>query len=732
MRGPLHILMITSDFPTPGRPRTTHFVKRQADFLSAAGVHVDVLHFQGEKKLQNYAAGWLEARRRLRAGSYDLVHAQFGQSGLLALPKRIPLVVTLRGSDLLGTVDDATGRYTWKGVWLQRATRYVARRADAVIVVSRHMLPLLDTRAPVHVIPSGLDLEQFRPASRDGARQRLGFGADERLVLFVGRPTQARKRNALAKQAVALLDRRLRARLVVAWGVMHADMPDYMNACDALICTSMQEGSPNVVKEALACDLPVVSVPVGDVAGRLAGVAGCELAADDRPETIAAALEQVLRRGARCDGRAAVRHLDERLLTERVIEIYETALARPAAERPVSRREPASGGSPGPTGNGKSNAQGGGKSQSSRSSVVLREATPAEIASWDDLVAQFPHHRIVHTRGWLRSLEASGLGHACHIVGERDGEIVACLPGLLAKVGPLRLFGSPLPGWQTVGMGPLFNPRRVQADELAPGIIAFLRRQYRVHHVELMTDALDADAMRDHGFRGEPCHTYRASLTPGSEESALRGFKESARRNVKRAERLGLVVRFEDDDRFIAEHFAQIQEVFERRGHVLSFRRKRLEAFVRSMREAGALVGASVYLPDGVTNIATGTFTVYGNELLLWMWAHRIRYRWYRPTEIMTWAVMRRAMAAGCTVVDFAGRGDFKAKLGAAPDASRTRWVWSKYRVLLAARDLAARAYRWQQRLRGLLRTAGRRVVAAAPSRPLRAVTRGQPAGATA
>src|SRR4051812_3149449 len=101
-----------------------------------------------------------------------------------------------------------------------------------------------------------------------------------------------------------------------------------MNAADCLILTSMIEGSPNVVKEALACDLPVVSVPVGDVHERLRGVEGCEVTADDRPETIAAALERVLRRGGRVEGRAAVRQLDERILTQRVIEVYRSVLAK--------------------------------------------------------------------------------------------------------------------------------------------------------------------------------------------------------------------------------------------------------------------------------------------------------------------------------------------------------------------------------------------------------------------
>ena len=103
-----------------------------------------------------------------------------------------------------------------------------------------------------------------------------------------------------------------------------------MAACDALVFTSLQEGSPNAVKEALACDLPVVSVPVGDVAERLQGIAGCELCADDRPETIAAALTRVLARGGRIAGRAAVRDLDERLLTQQVIAIYRDTVNRAA------------------------------------------------------------------------------------------------------------------------------------------------------------------------------------------------------------------------------------------------------------------------------------------------------------------------------------------------------------------------------------------------------------------
>src|SRR6267143_6747065 len=107
--------MITSGYPEPGRPHTQQFVKRQAEFLRAAGVEVEVFDFRGRQKLRHYVTGWTRVRSRLGAGRYDLVHAQFGQSGLLALPKRLPLVVTFRGSDLLGIVSDVDGRYTWRG-----------------------------------------------------------------------------------------------------------------------------------------------------------------------------------------------------------------------------------------------------------------------------------------------------------------------------------------------------------------------------------------------------------------------------------------------------------------------------------------------------------------------------------------------------------------------------------------------------------------------------------------
>jgi teichuronic acid biosynthesis glycosyltransferase TuaC len=333
----IRVLMITSDWLWNSWGGPAVFIARQADFLRREGVEVDLFPFRGARDPRNYLAAWKEVRHRLAGGSYDLVHAQFGQSGITALPKRVPLVVTYRGDDLEGIIGE-NGRYIPTGRLLRAVSRFVARQADAAIVVSDHMRRYLPSSVQAHVMPSGIDLDFFRPEPRAAVRSRLGLPLEDKLVLFVGNPGLARKRYGLAQAAVELVNRSMPARLMVGWEMTHRQIADLMNACDALVLTSMQEGSPNSVKEALACNLPVVSVPVGDVSVRLKGIAGSELCLDDRPETIGAALERVLRRGERIDGRSTVRHLDERLLTQQLIGIYRSVLpatktvnARPTA-----------------------------------------------------------------------------------------------------------------------------------------------------------------------------------------------------------------------------------------------------------------------------------------------------------------------------------------------------------------------------------------------------------------
>ena len=300
--------------------------------MRQAGIAVEVLAYRGAGNPINYWRAYWRMRAILSEGRIDLVHAQFGQCGLLVVGQRlVPTVVTYRGSDLQG-IPNAGGRNTLKGWLLTGLSRIVARLADEVIVVSKHLARYLPARR-YHIIPHGVDLDKFFPMPLEEARRRLALALDGRLVLFVGNPRNPVKRYELAQQAVALLHVDMKAELVVASGISHDQIPLWMNACNALVVTSWHEGSPNVVKEALACNLPVVSVDVGDVRELFSMVSDCVMCDDYRPETIAVALKRVLAREGCTECRQAVLGLEVRALTSKVIAVYKLALNRSKPSR---------------------------------------------------------------------------------------------------------------------------------------------------------------------------------------------------------------------------------------------------------------------------------------------------------------------------------------------------------------------------------------------------------------
>ncbi len=326
LQEPLRVLMITSEWPAPADRYQVPFITQQVNFLRQAGVDVQVFPFRGRKRLARYASAWQQAQKKIASGAYDLVHAQWGQSGLLALPHRIPLVVTFRGDDLEGIIGD-NGRPTIQGRMLKIASRLVALAADQVILVSSSLARTLP-RKDYHIIPSGIDLHLFCPAPQSEARRKLGLDPDRRYILFAGATGNPRKRFPLAKLAVSMLPGDLNAELLVADQILHKRIPDFMNASDVLLLTSLHEGSPNVVKEALACNLPVVSTDVGDVRERIQNISGCSIVQNAHPETIANALIEVLSHKNGIDGRSAIIDLDERFLSQKVIGIYHQAVKR--------------------------------------------------------------------------------------------------------------------------------------------------------------------------------------------------------------------------------------------------------------------------------------------------------------------------------------------------------------------------------------------------------------------
>jgi len=275
------------------------------------GKHYD-LEGTSERTPRDYARFYPQVLRETLTGDYDLVHANYGLTAPHALAQPVrPVVVSLWGTDLMGEYGPVS--------------RLCARYADAVVVMSDEMAAALD--GDCRVIPHGVDLDRFRPEPTAAARDELGWDRDARHVLFPYPPDRGVKDHPRAERVVS----RARERLDVAvelhtvTGVPHREMPGYVNAADCLLVTSKREGSPNAVKEALACNCPVVSTDVGDVRTRLAGVEPSTVA--DADDGLVDGLVDVLRDPARSNGREAAREISVERTSERLHGVYRDVLA---------------------------------------------------------------------------------------------------------------------------------------------------------------------------------------------------------------------------------------------------------------------------------------------------------------------------------------------------------------------------------------------------------------------
>src|SRR5207237_10506011 len=210
-----------------------------------------------------------------------------------------PVLVGCRGGDMNGE-EGRVSRRTRSAIG-SGASRPAGFAAAAVIGKNTAMLERLPrvVRKPTEIIPSGVDLDRFVRASRASARARLGWN-DQPVVLFGGRRLDPTKNYGLAEAAMKeLAARSVQAKLIPLEGVSHDQVPVWLSAADVVLLTSLREGSPNVVKEAMACDASVVGVPVGDVAWLLEGVANSRLCSYDA-KSVADGIAEVLM--AKSDG----------------------------------------------------------------------------------------------------------------------------------------------------------------------------------------------------------------------------------------------------------------------------------------------------------------------------------------------------------------------------------------------------------------------------------------------
>ncbi len=288
---PLRILVVTNMWPTPDRPMGGIFVAEQVASLRRRGLELDVLFLDGGSSKLEYLRGIGRVRHALAMKPYDLIHAHYVFSGLVALAGRrlrVPILLTHHGIE------------TQRG-WTAPLCRWTSRRVERTIVTSQRVQWALG-RPDAEIVPCGVDTDLFHPVPQAEARAALGLPADGLLVLFAGM-RRPEKRFDLAEAAVKRLQETLpNVSLLVAEAEPHRRMPLFMNAADVLILTSEAEGSPMVIKEAMACNLPVVAVDVGDVAEVVGNTPGCFVVERD-----AAALAQGLRSALAFGGRTAGR-----------------------------------------------------------------------------------------------------------------------------------------------------------------------------------------------------------------------------------------------------------------------------------------------------------------------------------------------------------------------------------------------------------------------------------------
>jgi glycosyltransferase involved in cell wall biosynthesis len=314
-------------YPSPDQPAYGSFVASQVASLHEEGVETDVVFIDGRSSSLNYFRGVREVRDKVRSGAYDVVHAHYGLTGCIArLQGSLPLVVSFCGDDILGTPRAEGGR-TARSLVVVGASHLLESVADAIIVKSEEMRTRLWFRASREralVLPNGVDLRRFKAMPVAEARRQLGLDPSKLYVLFPNTPYERRKRVDLAQAAVEILAKRVaNVELLVVYHKPPAQLPTYYSAANALLLTSDWEGSPNVVKEALACDLPVISVSTGDVRERIEGAPGCQIS-DRDPAQLATALEQTLRMERPTDLHERVAALDTRAVARRLIEVYES------------------------------------------------------------------------------------------------------------------------------------------------------------------------------------------------------------------------------------------------------------------------------------------------------------------------------------------------------------------------------------------------------------------------
>ncbi len=318
-------------FVCSGRSRETvsPVVFSQGESLSRCGTDTEYFPIGG-KGFFSYLAAVCRLRKRLRVMRPDIVHAHYALSAFVALAacRRTPLVVSFMGDDILGT-NRSDGTTTMASRIFSGVNALFAKRFyDFVIVKSPEMHARLRPGTRSEIIPNGVDLQTFFPMNRNEAHKFAGFEPGKGNFLFIGDPARPEKNYSLASEAVLAAGGE--HKLHIIRNRKPHELRVLYCAADAVIMTSFHEGSPNIVKEAMACNCPIVSTDVGDVRILSEGLDGHFLTGFDRNEAAAKVTAAWRYRSVtgETSGRQKITEmkLDSASVAERIIKIYRELL----------------------------------------------------------------------------------------------------------------------------------------------------------------------------------------------------------------------------------------------------------------------------------------------------------------------------------------------------------------------------------------------------------------------
>jgi glycosyltransferase involved in cell wall biosynthesis len=310
----VRVLIVTNFVPDAGAPQRGRWVRDQIDELERCGV--EAVRFEFPPGRKQYLPATRRLRRLLRRERFDLVHAHYGLVGWCArFAGARPLLVSFHGTDV---------RH-----WLVGPlSRRLAWRVDLVAAVSRALFDLENGRPglpPVPgsaVLPCGPDLRRFQPHPRAAARRQLGLDPNGRYLLFPANPSRPEKRHDRAAELAAACD----AELLTGGAIEPERMPLWINAANAVLVTSDYEGFGLAAIEALACDVPVLSTPVGVAPYALGGVRGALCAPFELARWRAAAAPLLDSADPRVEGAARAATLSATRMAEHTLEAYRAVL----------------------------------------------------------------------------------------------------------------------------------------------------------------------------------------------------------------------------------------------------------------------------------------------------------------------------------------------------------------------------------------------------------------------